>query len=173
VDDLWEPNDREPTEPDEHDEPVRTGPVTAADIAEHLTGSDNDYTEALDGWPSLHAVGDVLHIKFTPAKPSDVDDNAIGQDTKNIRHFRAVVVEGEQPPIVLPAGAGCDYINGDDGYHWLTCGTCEQSLVLVEAGTSVAAMVGAIAAHQCAQSQDDPSDGEDVDGGDYYDPHAT
>jgi hypothetical protein len=93
VDDLYEPNDREPDEPDMHDEPV-DGPVTAANIAEHLTGSDNDYTEALDGWPSIHAVGDVLHIKFTPIKETATGGEA---DKDNVRYFEARVVEVPAP----------------------------------------------------------------------------
>lgn len=94
VDDLYEPNDREPNEPD--DEPVRTDSVTAADIAEHLTGSDNDYTEALDGWPSLHAVGDVLHIKFTPAVAPTTGSGTV---KTTVRYFEARVVEVTPPPV--------------------------------------------------------------------------
>lgn len=63
-----------------------------------------------------------------------------------------IVVEGEQAPIVLPPGAAVDYINGDDGYHWLTCGTCEVPLMEVTAGTNVGELATTIAAHKCAQA---------------------
>lgn len=94
VDDLYEPNDREPSEPDDENDTGRTTPVTAADIAEHLTGSDNDYTEALDGWPSIHAEGSVLYVKFTPAKATAIGSDA---DDDNARHFVAHVVELTAP----------------------------------------------------------------------------
>lgn len=52
-------------------------------------------------------------------------------------------------PIVLPAGSGVDYFDGDGGDHWLTCGTCETSMTAIEAGTSVWEMAEKIAAHTC------------------------
>ncbi|MFI7644259.1 hypothetical protein [Nonomuraea sp. NPDC049400] len=54
-------------------------------------------------------------------------------------------------PVVLPAGSGVDYFDGDGGDHWLTCGTCETSMVAIEAGTSVWEMAEKIAAHKCAR----------------------
>lgn len=93
VDDLYEPNDREPSEPDP--EPSIT--IEAATIADHLTGSDNDYTEALNGWPSLHAEGNVLHIKFTPAKETATGGEA---DKDGVRYFEAHVFEVPPAPPV-------------------------------------------------------------------------
>lgn len=85
--------------------------------------------------------------------------------TENAKHFRAVV-EGEQTPIVLPAGSGLDYVNGDDGYHWLTCGTCEEQLVEVKAGTSLREMTDKVASHRCAEAaQAEQERGEAADHG--------
>jgi hypothetical protein len=58
--------------------------LTPEIVAEHLTGSDNDYAENLDGWPSLYAEGNVLHIKVTP-----------GDDKDNPVYFHAVIKPGE------------------------------------------------------------------------------
>lgn len=58
--------------------------ITPADIAEHLTGGDNDYSEDIDGWPGLYAEGDVLHIKVTPA-----------EDRDNPVYFHAVIKPGK------------------------------------------------------------------------------
>ncbi|SDH69491.1 hypothetical protein SAMN05421505_120109 [Sinosporangium album] len=42
------------------------------------------------------------------------------------------------------------YINGDDGYPWLTCGTCQEPLLLVEAGVRLSAMNAGVDTHTCA-----------------------
>ncbi|WP_440100072.1 hypothetical protein [Streptosporangium sp. H16] len=41
------------------------------------------------------------------------------------------------------------YVNRDDGYHWLTCGRCEEPLLQVDAGTSLPQMNKATWAHEC------------------------
>jgi len=94
-------------------------------------------------YPIVKAEGGVVELAIKPG-----DEDGVAMD--DIVHFRAVVIEGEQTPIVLPAGAAADYINGDDGYKWLTCGTCEESLMEVTAGTSFGEMAAKIAAHKCA-----------------------
>lgn len=104
------------------------------------------YDAKLNGWVTFKAEGDTVQVKV-----SDHDDDG-KEIAENAKHFRAVVVEGEQTPIVLPAGAALDYINGDSGYHWLTCGTCETSLMEVTAGTSFGEMAAKIAAHKCAEA---------------------
>ncbi|MGW4406566.1 hypothetical protein ACWEJ6_21230 [Nonomuraea sp. NPDC004702] len=101
------------------------------------------YDERLAHWVACDAIGSTVRVSV-----SRVDDDGEDVDT---RCFRAVVVEGETDPIVLPAGAAADYINGDDGYHWLTCGTCETPLMEVQAGTHLVEMVQAISSHTCAE----------------------
>lgn len=75
-----------------------------------LTDGDNDYHEGMEGWPSLSAVKNVVRIKWTPV--NDEGD----EDEVNVSHFRAVVVEGEQPPIVLdsPEELGLSWEDGRD-----------------------------------------------------------
>lgn len=67
-------------------------PTTPADIAEHLTGGDNDFAEDLEGWPCLSAEGNVLSIKLVLA---DKESTA--------EHFEAHVFAVEEPP---PVAAG-------------------------------------------------------------------
>ncbi|MGW4663237.1 hypothetical protein [Streptosporangium sandarakinum] len=69
--------------------------ITAEKVADFPTEGDNDFHEDLDAWPSLRVTGNVVEIKMTPA------DYAGEEDEDNITHFRAVVVEGEDTPIVL------------------------------------------------------------------------
>ena len=122
-------------------EPVAATPPTPENVAEMLTSGDNDYHDGNYWHPSLSSDGNVVWIGI----------EAYSEDGEKLPevHFRAVVVPGEQPPIVLPSGASADYIDGGDGYHWLTCGTCKESLIEVKAGTSVGEMAEKIAAHQC------------------------
>ncbi|MFI7114017.1 hypothetical protein ACIBK9_47405 [Nonomuraea sp. NPDC050227] len=118
--------------------------ITPEKVAAALTGGD-DVNEVLNRWVDVNAIPGSSAVRITVTPISDDGD----PDTENAQHFRAVVVEGETDPIVLPAGAACDYINGDNGYHWLTCGTCEESMGQITAGTSVAEIVTKIAAHKC------------------------
>ncbi|MEO3860947.1 hypothetical protein [Acrocarpospora sp. B8E8] len=86
-------------------------PTTPADIAEHLTGGDNDYTEDLEGWPCLSAEGNVLSIKLVLAdkeSPAEL--------------FEAHVFAVEKPvpvasePVKLPVELAKDLTyNGPDG----------------------------------------------------------
>jgi hypothetical protein len=119
-------------------------PPTPENVAEMFTEGDNDYHDGYGWHPSLSADGNVIKIGI------EAHDEE-GERLPEV-HFRAVVVEGETAPIVLPAGAAADYINGDDGHHWLTCGTCEVSLMEVTAGTYVWEMAEKIAAHRCAET---------------------
>lgn len=41
------------------------------------------------------------------------------------------------------------YIDGSDGYHWLTCGRCGDPLIEVEGGTHLTEMRTAAADHTC------------------------
>ncbi|WP_326828721.1 hypothetical protein OIE13_22705 [Streptosporangium sp. NBC_01810] len=70
-------------------------PPTPQGVADFLTSADNSFREGLNGWPSLTAKGNVVEIKVTP---TDEDGD---EDEDNAVHFRAVVVEGEQTPIVF------------------------------------------------------------------------
>lgn len=116
--------------------------ITPEKVAAVLSKGHAGWRWGLDASLSVTAQSNVLHLETTRW----LDDE---EGTEVVEHFRAVVVEGETDPIVLPAGAACDYINGDDGYHWLTCGTCEESLLQVEAGTHLVEMVQAISSHTC------------------------
>lgn len=124
--------------------PVASTPPTPENVAQMLTDGDNDYHDGNYWHPSISAQGNVVSIGIT----AYADE---GEKLPEV-HFRAVVVEGEQTPIVLPAGAAADYINRDDGYHWLTCGTCEEPLVEVKAGTSLGEMTDKVASHKCAEA---------------------
>ncbi|MEV7011744.1 hypothetical protein [Streptosporangium sp. NPDC051022] len=59
-------------------------PISADDVAELFTGSDNDLCEDLNAWPGLTSKGNVVFIKMTPAIDGEADKNAV-------THFRAVV----------------------------------------------------------------------------------
>lgn len=41
------------------------------------------------------------------------------------------------------------YINGDDGYHWLTHEVCEEPILNVEAGTPLTQVNDLAGAHVC------------------------
>ncbi|WP_101790977.1 hypothetical protein [Nonomuraea indica] len=73
--------------------PVATTPPTPENVAEMLTSGDNDYHDGNYWHPSIGADGNVVHIGIT----------AYSEDGGKLpeQHFRAVVVEGEQTPIVL------------------------------------------------------------------------
>jgi hypothetical protein len=62
--------------------------ITPAKIAESLTAGDNEYDEELDGWASLTAEGNVVHITFTPARETETGSE---EDEDEAVHFRAVV----------------------------------------------------------------------------------
>lgn len=66
---------------------------TAELVAEMLTESDNDYHDGHQWQPSISADGNVVSITITPY--------TVDGDECPEREFRAVVVEGDQPPIVL------------------------------------------------------------------------
>ncbi|MDP9870435.1 MULTISPECIES: hypothetical protein [Streptosporangium] len=42
------------------------------------------------------------------------------------------------------------YINGDSGYYWLTCDTCQDALMEVVAGTALSEMDEAAGEHVCS-----------------------
>jgi hypothetical protein len=46
------------------------------------------------------------------------------------------------------------YVNGDDGYKWLTCGLCETSMIEVDAGTHLTEMHAADRDHTCPPPTD-------------------
>lgn len=46
------------------------------------------------------------------------------------------------------------YINGDDGYHWLTCNTCEEPLLCVDAGDDLTKLIEADRDHVCTEKAD-------------------
>ncbi|MER5420383.1 hypothetical protein [Streptosporangium roseum] len=68
--------------------------ITAEKVADFLTDADNDFHEGLDAWPSIRANGNVVEITLTPM---DEDGD---EDKDNASHFRAVVVEGDEAPVV-------------------------------------------------------------------------
>lgn len=84
-------------------------PPTPENVAEMLASGDNDYHDGNDWWPSISADGSVISIGITP----------VGDDyeTKLPKvPFRAVVVEGDQTPIVLerPDELGISWEDGGD-----------------------------------------------------------
>ena len=82
-------------------------PPTPDNVAEMLTDGDNDYHDG-NGWhPSLSAAGNVVRIEITPYDA--------GGDECDPVEFRAVVVEGAQPPIVLARPADPETGSDDDG----------------------------------------------------------
>ncbi|MFG1683568.1 hypothetical protein ACGFNP_25590 [Nonomuraea sp. NPDC049269] len=69
-------------------------PPTPENVAEMLTSGDNDYHDGNDWWPSLSRDGNVVKIGIEP----------VGQDYETKLpevHFQAVVVEGEETPLVF------------------------------------------------------------------------
>lgn len=74
-------------------EKVAATPPTPENVAEMLTSGDNDYHDGNYWHPSIGAAGNVVHIGITAYS----DDG----DKLPEKHFRAVVVEGEESPIVL------------------------------------------------------------------------
>jgi len=114
-------------------------PPTPETVAEMLTSGDGTYDDGNRWQLGLSAQGNVVHIRITPY--SDVDEDDLDDEPVRLPdvHFRAVVV----------ADDGTCYINGDDGYKWLTCSTCEEPLLEVAADTRYAEMAQAIAAHAC------------------------
>lgn len=63
---------------------------------------------------------------------------------------------GQDPPVVL---AGPAYINADDGYKWLTCGNCEESLVCLDGGETLADLNDAVTKHTCTADDADSEAG--------------
>lgn len=41
------------------------------------------------------------------------------------------------------------YVDTSDGYHWLTCGRCEEPLIHLDSGTTFSAMLGDVDRHEC------------------------
>lgn len=116
-------------------------PPTPENVAEMLTSGDNDYHDGNYWHPSIGADGNVVHIGIT----------AYSEDGDKLPkvHFRAVVVEGTATPIVLPSGAKPAVVRGDGDYLYLRCSGCNESLVIVESGTSLREQNDAHAAHEC------------------------
>lgn len=75
--------------------PVAATPPTPENVAKMLTMGDNDYHDGNYWHPSIGSIGNVIHIGITPYADDDE-----GTKLPEV-HFRAVVVEGEQTPIVL------------------------------------------------------------------------
>ncbi|WP_157253127.1 hypothetical protein [Nonomuraea typhae] len=84
--------------------------VTAEDVAGWVTEFTGDMDEHLGGVVTVRRRGNTLAIDVTPV------DDSLGYDKANAKHFRAVVVEGEQAPIVLesPAELGMEWHDGGD-----------------------------------------------------------
>lgn len=120
--------------------PLAATPPTPENVASMLTSGDNDYHDGNYWHPSIGAGGNVVHIGIT----------AYSEDGEKLpeAHFRAVVVEGEQTPIVLPPGAKPAAVRGDE-YLYLRCDECDGILVIVESGTSLHEMNEAHADHEC------------------------
>lgn len=81
---------------------------TPENVAESLTSDDNVYHDGYEWTPSLTADGNVVRIGITPT-------DAGGMDCDEVQ-FRAVVVEGEETPIVLerPDELGLSWDDGGD-----------------------------------------------------------
>lgn len=82
-------------------------PPTPENVAEMLTDGDNEYHDGHHWDLSLTSVDNVVNICVTPY---DVDDSEMLAPVR----FRAVVVEGEEAPIVLdpPAELGLTWLDG-------------------------------------------------------------
>lgn len=108
--------------------------ITPEKVAAAACEGVGGWLESLQGALSVTAEDGVLSLSVARW----VDDE---QGTEVVRHFHAVVIPSDSKPA---------YVNGDDGY-WLTCGTCEEPLVEVKAGTSLGEMAVKVAAHKCAE----------------------
>ena len=71
---------------------------TPEDAASVLTAHDEPH-EDLDAWPSVSPAGNTASITLKPMIEDRVGSHP---DDKAAEHFTAVVVEGDQPPIILP-----------------------------------------------------------------------
>ncbi|MER6830892.1 hypothetical protein ABT352_33200 [Streptosporangium sp. NPDC000563] len=70
-------------------------PPTPENVAEFFAFNDGEYDDGGNLWfPSIKATDNVIEIAITPG---DED----GTETNEVVHFRAVVAEGEQTPIVF------------------------------------------------------------------------
>lgn len=83
-------------------------PPTPENVAELLTEGDNDLHDGYGWKPGLSATGNVVRISITPY---DEDGNSLDDV-----HFRAVVVPGEETPLVLdpPVELGIQWYEGGD-----------------------------------------------------------
>ncbi|SET51696.1 hypothetical protein [Nonomuraea wenchangensis] len=97
-------------------EKVAATPPTPENVAEMLTMGDNDYHDGNYWHPSIGAAGNVVHIGITPYADDDE-----GTKLPEV-HFRAVVVEGEQTPIVLerPATLEVEWGPADEVRSWVS-----------------------------------------------------
>ncbi|WP_326643017.1 hypothetical protein OG884_06135 [Streptosporangium sp. NBC_01755] len=85
-------------------------PPTPENVAEFFAHNDGEYDDGGNLWfPSIKATDNVIEIAITPG---DED----GTETEEVVHFRAVVVEGDETPIVLewPAELGLSWHDGGD-----------------------------------------------------------
>lgn len=71
--------------------------ITPEKVAESLTGYSGEFFEEVHGWLSFTAEGNILSIEATPAKETAWGSD---EDKDAAVHFRAVVVKGDQAPIV-------------------------------------------------------------------------
>lgn len=91
--------------------PVAATPPTPENVAEMLTSGDNDYHDGNYWHPSLYAQGNVVSIGITPYADDDE-----GTKLPEVQ-FRAVVVEGETAPIVLPRPDITDGYEFEGGHY--------------------------------------------------------
>lgn len=79
--------------------------ITPKYVADVLADADNELDDETGCWLSISTEDAVLHIKATSVSDRD-----------NPVHFRAVVVEGDETPIVLerPAELGLSWHDGGD-----------------------------------------------------------
>ena len=96
--------------------PVAATPPTPENVAEMLTAGDNDYHDGNYWHPSIGSIGNVIHIGITPYADDDEGTKLPEQ------HFRAVVVKGEQTPIVLerPATLEKEWDPADEVRSWVS-----------------------------------------------------
>jgi hypothetical protein len=81
---------------------------TPENVADMLTAGDNDFHDGNEWYPSISVDGNVVKIEVTPLDADGEQLHAV--------HFRAVVVEGEEAPLVLewPAELGMSWPDGGD-----------------------------------------------------------
>ncbi len=84
-------------------------PPTPENVADMIAWAHSDYHDGNEWYPGVSRDGNVLSITITP-----YDEG--GSECPKVE-FQAVVVEGDQPPIVLPRPADPGDLPADSGLY--------------------------------------------------------